>query len=208
VTGAAPPPPLLALSPGDLTARDAPRLRSAAASAVAGGLRGVLLREPGLPDGPFLALARELRGVLAPEGGWLGLHDRPHLVGAVAAQGVHLGFRSVPPAVARELVGPDVAVGASTHLGDDPASWAGCDYRFFGPVRSTPTKAVRLEPTGFEELARAAAQGPPVWALGGLRPEDVLGARHAGAAGVAALRGVLGADDPGAAAEAYLEALG
>ena len=63
------------------------------------------------------------------------------------------------------------------------------------------------EQRGFQELARATTSATPVWALGGLRPEDVAEARAAGAAGVAALGGVLGAADPAAATTAYLEAL-
>lgn len=206
------PPLLLALTAGDLTPGamllgGTSRLRAAVARAVAAGLRGVLLREPGLPDGAYLTLAVQLRQVLAPHGGWLGLHDRPHLVTAAGAQGVHLGFRSLPPGEARAAAGPDACLGLSTHLGDEPEAWAGCDYRFFGPVRATPSKEGILEPTGFQELARATTSAPPVWALGGLRPEDVAQARAAGAAGVAALGGVLGAADPAAATAAYLEAL-
>ena len=61
----------------------------------------------------------------------------------------------------------------------------------------------------FDGLASAVRRaGPrPLFALGGVRPEDVAPARAAGAFGVAALSGILGAADPGAATRGYLEAL-
>ena len=70
------PPRLLALSPGDLVlgeglvARKADLLERVRA-AWRGGLRGVLLREPQLPDGVLWELAVDLGAIL--DGGWLGL---------------------------------------------------------------------------------------------------------------------------------------
>ena len=102
------PPRLLALSPGDLASGEGFALRAAdllervrAAKRV--GLRGVLLREPQLPDGALTELAVSLKAIL--DGGWVGLHDRPHLVAGVGAQGVHLGFRSLTALEARRVIG-------------------------------------------------------------------------------------------------------
>ena len=50
------PPEILALSPGDLVQRGVDRFVVTVARAVAAGLRGVVLREPGLEDGATLAL--------------------------------------------------------------------------------------------------------------------------------------------------------
>lgn len=201
------PPPLLAVTPGDLDTRGAEVMVIAASRAVAAGLRGVLLREPMLPDRDYLAIARKLGGVLAGARGWLGLHDRPHLVAAAGAQGVHLGFRSLSPFEARAVVGDATAIGLSTHAGDEPSCWRGCEYRFFGPVKETPSKVGLVQATGFEALADACSHPLPVWAIGGLTPGDVGAARAAGAAGVAVRAGVLGAADPALAAASYLEAL-
>jgi len=69
------PPPIVALSPGEGRARLVEWVRAA----WAGGLRGVVLREPALADRDYFELARELRGVVERDaGGWLCLHDRPH----------------------------------------------------------------------------------------------------------------------------------
>ena len=55
----------------------------------------------------------------------------------------------------------------------------------FGPVFATPGKGA---PVGLEELARAAATGAPVLALGGVTLERFGELREAGAAGIAAIR--------------------
>lgn len=201
------PPSILALSPGDLVPLWVERFVNAVARAVAAGLRGVVLREPGLEDGVTLALAQQLARVLEPHEGWLCVHDRAHLVAAAPAQATHLGFRSLPVDAAREVVGGDCAIGVSVHVGDVPERWVGADHVFFGPVLDTPSKRGLLEPTGFERLARFTAETEtPVWAIGGLLPEHVGAVREAGARGMAVRAGLLGADDPALAARAYLEA--
>lgn len=201
------PPPLLALTPGYPEAGLARGLPRAIGLAVEGGLRGVLLREPNLADREYLTLAMEVRSILDGVGGWLGLHDRPHLVGPARAQGVHLGYRSLPVPDARSLIPAGCVVGVSTHLSDQAEVWAGCDYRFFSPVRETASKPGPVQLAGLSGLAHAAAGGPPVYALGGIRPVDVRPCIQAGASGVAVLSGVLASRDPGGQARSYLEAL-
>jgi len=201
------PPPLLAVSPGDLDARavDSRRLVRLVGQACEAGLTGLLLREPGLSDGSFLELARELRRILGA--GWLGLHDRVHLAAEIGADGVHLGGRSLPVREARAVGGEDLPLGLSTHLGDDPDLLEDADYRFFGPLNSTPSKVGILDPVGLPGLRDACTScRVPTWALGGVNPEDVGGVMATGAMGVAVLRGVLLAPDPGLATRAYLAA--
>jgi thiamine-phosphate diphosphorylase len=202
VSAARLPPSLLALTPGD----GAPDLCARVARAAAAGLRGVLLREPRLEDGACLALAGELARALAPwPGAWLGLHDRPHLAHACAAAGVHLGGASLTPDQVRPWLAPGVALGLSSHAGDDPARWSGADYLLHAPFGNVPGKGAPLGPQGLAAAVRAAPC--PVWALGGIGPDDVAAALGAGARGVAVLRGLLGAPDPARATLAYLAGL-
>ena len=198
------PPPLVALSPGALAeAGEAGFLRALRAASSA-GLRGLLLREPSMPDRPLLALAIACRRTL-PEDGWLAIHDRVHLARACEADAVHLGFRSLAPETARELLEDRVALGLSAHAGDDAARWTGADYLVFGPVFDTPSKRGLLEPTGTDGLARAVARSPaPVWAIGGVAPENLEACLDAGGRGVAVLSRILLARDPAAACRAYL----
>lgn len=194
------PPPLVALTPGVPLA--AGELEARVRAAVGGGLQGVLLREPGMEDGPLLELALRLRALVGR--GWLGMHDRAHLAEACGADAVHVGFRSLAPAELREWLPDHVAVGLSTHAEDDPAQWAGADYLFHGPVFATE-KPVALEPVGPGGIARAtAATERPIWGLGGITPERVGEVLGAGAHGVAVLSGLLASADPAGSARAYL----
>lgn len=124
--------------------------------------------------------------------------------------GVHLGGRSLPPRVARALVGEGTLVGCSVHGMDelDDALGGGADYVAFGhvfPTRSHPGKPA----AGVEALrvcARAAGQ-VPVLAIGGIGVHEVGECLEAGAHGVAVLRGVWEAPAPVDAAKDYISAL-
>jgi len=202
------PPRLVALSPGTLRPGDAPGFVRGAGRAVERGLRGILLREPAMGDREFLELARELRKVLEPHPeAWLGLHDRPHLASAVGAQAVHLGWRSLAPCEVRAWLEESVSIGLSTHAEDDPRAWQDADYLFHGPVFAVDKPFAR-DPVGFEGLRRAAERAAvPVWALGGMKPENAREALSAGAAGVATLSGIFGSLDAAEATGRWLEAL-
>ena len=199
------PPPIVALTPGDARAG----LERAVQSAVEAGLRGVVLREASLSDRAYLELALALRARLDPAlGGWLCLHDRPHLARAARADAVHLGGRSLAARDVRAWLDPELALGLSTHAGDDPRGWSEADYLFHGPVLAT-TKPGARPPIGFEALARAVASTPrPVWALGGLEPADAAAVRASGASGVAVLSGILPRPDAALRAREYLERWG
>ncbi len=196
------PPALVALTPGTCTAAMGAELVSRVACAVQGGLQGLLLREPLLDDLAFLQLAERLRDVMKE--GWFGIHDRAHLALGLHADALHLGFRSLAATEARRVVGADVTLGVSDHANDGPDHLVDADYRTFGPIHATPSKAGVLEPVGFEGLGVACAAHPlPTWALGGLNPDHARGVRTAGAQGVAVLRGILGDPDPAGSAHAY-----
>jgi thiamine-phosphate pyrophosphorylase len=197
------PPTLIALTPGDAAAAGSGELEQRVRAALAGGLRGVLLREPELEDRAFERVACALRELLGAVDGWLGLHDRVHLAHATRADAVHLGFRSLAPATVRASW-PELTIGLSTHAGDDPAEWAAADYLFHGPVFATP-KAHPVEPVGIPGLRRAIASTElPVWGLGGIGAGQAADVLDAGARGVAVLSGVLRDDDPGRRAAEYL----
>jgi thiamine-phosphate diphosphorylase len=195
-------PRLIALSPGTLTPGGAPGFLAALARARAAGLPGLLLREPGLSDRDFLALARAARARVP----WFALHDRAHLAAEVGADAVHLGFRSLRP---RELpwLPSGILRGLSTHAHDDASTWAGAHYVFHGPLRSSPEKPELLG-LGFEGFQRARTRiALPILALGGVGPADARELRALGLHGAAVRAGILLARDPASATRAYLEAL-
>ena len=108
------PPRILALTPGDLEPGESGRILRAVHLALEAGLPGVLLREPRCSDRELLALARELRQPCDEAGAWLVVHDRAHVAFAAGADAVHLGFRSLDPAVLRDVLDEGGAIGLST----------------------------------------------------------------------------------------------
>jgi thiamine-phosphate pyrophosphorylase len=202
------PPRLYALTPGDLDVAHVDRFAITAARACAAGLAGILLREPELSDKATLALAQRLRARLGPEG-FLALHDRVHLAEAAGADAVHLGFRSLPPADARAILPPSIAIGFSAHAGDAPELWNACDHLLLGPVFATPSKAGWKEPLGPDGLAHILATTTlPVWALGGITAANARALLELGCAGIAVRGALLASADPERAVAELLAAIG
>ena len=180
-------------------------------AAVRGGVDLIQLRDRSLDDAGLIAAAREFRAA-ADEGGALFiLNDRPDLVEACGADGVHVGQDDAPPAEARAVVGPDRIIGRSTHAppqADAAEADPDVDYVVAGPVHATPTKPGRPA-TGPEYVAYAARTvTKPLFAIGGLDAGNVHEVVAAGARRIVVVRAITAADDPEAAARALRDALG
>src|SRR5262245_28197713 len=126
---------------GAARSEDPRELEQLVRAAAAGGVDVVQVREKHLPDEQLAALASALRGPCERAGVLLIVNDRPHVALAAGADGVHVGQDDMPVAEARELVGPDVLIGLSTHAHAevDARDAAQADYIGVGPVHETPT---------------------------------------------------------------------
>ena len=175
-------------------------------AAVRGGVTAVQLRCKGAPDRELLSLARALIAELPVP---VVVNDRPDIAFAAGAWGVHVGPDDLDPRLARRAGGPGLVIGASVGTEAEAPRGSDADYWGIGPWRATVTKedaGPPLGPKGFAGLV-ALAGGRPCLAIGGVRPEDVVEVIAAGGTGVAVVSGILGADDPEAAARAYADAL-
>ena len=142
------------------------------------------LRLPGVGDAAYRAMARALC-----DGGERVLLDRdPADVARFGAAGFHATATALRALAARP-VGPEAWFGASCHDASDLARALAldADYAVLGPVKPTPTHpdAPLLGWEGFERLARGA--GLPVYAIGGVGPDDLEQAWRHGAQGVAGI---------------------
>jgi thiamine-phosphate pyrophosphorylase len=176
-------------------------------AAVGGGVDIVQLREKHLPDDELVAVAKAMRALCERIGALLIVNDRPGVAVEAGADGVHVGQDDMPVAKARELVGPDLLIGLSTHAPEqvDAHDASLADYIGVGPVHETPTKPGRPA-VGVELVRYAAAHAPrPFFAIGGLDAENLEEVLSAGARRVVVLRAIAGADDPQAAARALRE---
>ncbi len=179
-------------------------------AALLGGVRAVQLREKDLDAARLLPLARQLRELTGDYQAQLLINDRIDVALAVEADGVHLGGHSLPITVARRLLGPEKLIGVSTHnrqqLG--AAIAGGADFITFGPIWYTLSKTLPGEPVGLAALQEACSQATvPVFALGGVTPKGVPELLEHQCRHVACIGGILQADDPTAAARAFLAQL-
>jgi thiamine-phosphate pyrophosphorylase len=151
-----------------------------------GDLGAVQIREKDLDDRDLLALARLARTLLPPPIPLL-VNGRADIALAAGADGVHLPADGLPAAPLRARFQDSLWIGRSTHsvAEVERARDEGADYAVFGPVYETPGKGA---PVGLDGLARAAATGLPVYALGGVTLGRFGELAAAGAAGVAGIR--------------------
>ena len=161
------------------------------------------LRDKTLGDDALVAAARAFRAAADEAGALFVLNDRPDLVAACDADGVHVGQDDDTPAAARAAVGPERIVGRSTHApaqADAAAADPDVDYLAVGPVHATPTKPGRPA-AGLEYVEYAARTVTKPWfAIGGLDASTLGAAVDRGARRIVVVRAITEAADPEQAA--------
>lgn len=167
--------------------------------ALKGGMKTVQLRERGLTTYELYSLACEMRKITLDFGANLIINDRIDIALAVEADGVHLGWQSLPIHKVRELFGFEKLIGVSTHNRQEALRAQDCraDYITFGPVFPTPSKVGLLEPVGPEEIQKIKNEVKmPVIALGGIHGGNVETVLEKGADGIAVISSIMRADNP------------
>lgn len=174
-------------------------------AALRGGVDLVQLRDKHGDDEAILAAAPLFRAAADAHGALFVLNDRPDLVAAAGADGVHVGQDDTPVEQARAAVGRERIVGLSTHTPAqvDGAAAADVDYFAVGPVHATPTKPGRPA-VGLELIEHAARERRPMpwFAIGGLDATTLPAAVAAGARRAVVVRALTHASDPEATARA------
>lgn len=188
-------------------------------AALAGGVDIIQLRDKGSPgEQRFGAL--EARDELAAceilaeaarqHGALFAVNDRADIARAAGADVLHLGQGDLPLETAREIIGPDMLLGLSSHDSGQAAAAAegAADYFCVGPCWPTPTKPGREAPgLGLVRAAADLGGEKPWFAIGGIderRLPEVLGA---GARRIVVVRAITAAADPRAAAQRLSSAL-
>ena len=191
---------------------DRKRARGALATAVYSALRGgvdyVQLREKAGPARQMYDDAIGLIPRAQRAGAGVLINDRLDVALAAGADGVHLAGKSLPPRVARELLGEHL-LGASVHSLHEAreAVEAGVDYVTFGHVYPTFSKP-DLPPRGVLELAEIVESVEvPVLAIGGIETSNVHEVLRTGASGIAVISAILAAPDPASETRKLLRAL-
>lgn len=185
------------------------RMAPVTRAALEGGAVLVQLRAKGLAAGAMLELARELVGLGDEFGVPVLVNDLPEVARAAGAAGVHVGQEDVTVARARELLGPDAIIGATTPtvVAVRRAQAQGADYVSAGPMFRSPTKPDK--PVAGPELARRlrAATDLPLCAIGGITAANVEQLAGCGVDLVCVISAIATAPDPRAATEELIAAM-
>ena len=193
--------PILCLvTDGAYAQRD--RLATLAAMAITGGVNMVQLRGKDLPGGELLLLAQQMREVTLGKALFL-VNERVDVALAAGADGVQLGEAAMPVEAVRELSGDRLLIGRSVHSqeGAEEAEAQGADFLIAGTIFSTASKS-GVAPAGPELLSQIAKTVTlPFLAIGGVNRENVAQVMEQGCSGVAVISAILGATDPGLAAQ-------
>lgn len=188
------------------------RCVGAAARALPRGALCVQLRDKRRGRTSLRLMAARLRAVTRRSGAWLVVNGDAVVARDADADGVHLGRGAGSVAAARAVVGDRCWVSVAAHSDSDVVRAAddGADAALVSPIFATrpPSSgapATAKEARGLDALrsARRAAGGRiALYALGGVTPERAALCAAAGADGVAVLRVLLAAGDPGRVARA------
>ncbi len=172
--------------------------------ALKGGVKTVQLREKGLATHELYSIACELRKITSDFKANFIINDRVDIALAVEADGVHLGWQSLPFGIVRKLLGFEKLIGVSTHNRQEAlqAQEYGADYITFGPIFDTPSKAGLLKPTGVEAIQKLKKEiNIPIVALGGINENNAEAVLDGGADGIAVISSIMQADNPEGAAK-------
>ena len=164
----------------------------------AAGPRGIILREKDLPETEYLELARQTAEICDRYQTPCVLHSFPRTALELGVKRLHL-----PLPILRNL-SPDerayfTVLGASCHSAEDAreAETLGCTYITAGHVFDTDCKK-GLPGRGLEFLKQVCESVRiPVYAIGGIAPENYKEVMAAGATGVCVMSGAMVCEAPG-----------
>ncbi len=167
-------------------------------SAIKGGAKLIQLREKNAPDDETVRKGKTLLEIARKYKIPLIINDSPQLAKKIGADGVHLGGDDTSVAEARKLLGEKAVVGVSCYGEIERginAEKEGANYAAFGTPYFTPTKPDR-KPTPFKTLREAKAKLKiPVFAIGGITPENVADVLETGVDGIAVITAIFGEED-------------
>jgi thiamine-phosphate diphosphorylase len=184
-----------------------PDFGTALEAALKGGARFIQLREKEATPTQRCRLASLAKTLCDEYGAQLVINGDYRLAHKIGA-GVHLP-EARPVARARQLLGKHALIGKSVHSPEAAlnAQQEGCNYLVFGSVFPTASHPGRPA-AGLDALRSIASQSDmPLYAIGGITPENIDHCLRQGAYGVALIRSVWEAADVEAATRRILAAL-
>lgn len=165
---------------------------------LAGGIDVLQLRAKNCTPAEVESMALEMLPLTREAGIPLIINDHPEIAASVGADGIHVGQDDLEIAQVRQIVGPEMIVGKSTHSHAQARAAAGeprVDYIGFGPIFATPTKPDYV-PIGMDDIAQVHREvSIPIFCIGGLKLENIDRVLQAGASRLVIVSGILQAPD-------------
>lgn len=161
--------------------------------ALKGGLRFIQLRMKDSNREELISTGKRIKEECDKCNSLFILDDHVELVNEIGANGVHLGKEDMPIKEARKILGKDKIIGGTANNFEDIVKHFndGADYIGLGPLRYTNTKKKLSPVLGFEGyrniIEKCKTQGIdiPIYAIGGIRIEDIEELKQIGIFGIA-----------------------
>lgn len=161
--------------------------------ALKGGLRFIQLRMKDSNREELISTGKRIKEECDKYNSLFILDDHVELVNEIGANGVHLGKEDMPIKEARKILGKDKIIGGTANNFEDIVKHFndGADYIGLGPLRYTNTKKKLSPVLGFEGyrniIEKCKTQGIdiPIYAIGGIRIEDIEELKQIGIFGIA-----------------------
>lgn len=179
-------------------------------AALDGGVGVLQIWDHWAPSQDAIGFVEAVLAAGRPRGVPVLVHENTALLVAAGADGIHFDRPARTPAALRQTAGRDVLYGVTCGNEPDAARRAehdGADYVSFCSMFPSAS-AGDCELVDLETVSAARTSTRlTLFASGGITPANAASVVAAGADGVAVVSGILGADDPAAAAHAYARAL-
>lgn len=171
--------------------------------ALKGGLRFIQLRMKDSNREELISTGKRIKEECDKYNSLFILDDHVELVNEIGANGVHLGKEDMPIKEARKILGKDKIIGGTANNFEDIVKHYndGADYIGLGPLRYTNTKKKLSPVLGFEGyrniIEKCKTQGIdiPIYAIGGIRIEDIEELKRIGVFGIAISSLILESED-------------
>lgn len=165
--------------------------------AIKGGVTIVQIREKDRSTREYIELATKVHEITRRYDVPLIVDDRIDVAMAIGAEGVHLGQSDMPVKMARDILGENVIIGATTKTVEQAreAYDSGADYLGVGAIYPTTTK-VKTVLTSVDTLKDICASVPiPANAIGGLTKDNLQILKGVPVAGICVVSAIMKAED-------------
>lgn len=172
------------------------------------GISLLQVREKNMSDDKLYDMSRKVKSIADKYGIDLIIDDRVEVAKKLAV-GVHLGVDDMSIKEARSILGPDAIVGATAKTVEraKQAYEEGASYLGTGAIYPTTTH-VKTRITSVETVKEIVKSVPiPVFALGGLREDNLSVLKDTGIHGICIVSRIMNAEYPGDMTKKVKEAM-